>query len=82
MTDCMKKLKHLIVWRFEDAPAILRNLSTNGGDEDWLVEAPPGWIDHGYGMPFWMEQMDSMGDPKTYPHPKSKGWTVLIWSHS
>lgn len=25
------------IWRFKDAPEIYRNLSTNGGDEDWVV---------------------------------------------
>ncbi len=36
--------KHLanaiILWRFEDAPAYLRKLSTHGGDEDWLAIIP------------------------------------------
>jgi hypothetical protein len=30
----------IVVWRFHDAPAELKALSTNGGDEDWLALVP------------------------------------------
>lgn len=42
------------VWRFEDAPKRYRDLSTNGGDEDWVAFVPAalaneyiGWMDEG-----------------------------------
>lgn len=38
--------KNLIkVWPFHHAPRELRELSTNGGDEDWLALVPPGFKD-------------------------------------
>jgi hypothetical protein len=39
------------LWRFEDAPEHLQELSTNGGDEDWLLLVPPG-----QDAPFWVER--------------------------
>ena len=49
MNDMMIK-----VWRFEDAPQEYRDLSTNGGDEDWIAFVPSvigdeyiGWLDDG-----------------------------------
>ena len=42
---CMPPVAHIMkepitVWSFYDAPKELRDLSTNGGDEDWLAEIP------------------------------------------
>jgi hypothetical protein len=68
------------VWKFDEAPIELQNLSTNGGDEDWIVELPPGFEE--YGLPHWVECMDSMGEPKSYPHPYIAKWTVVIGSHA
>ena len=64
------------VWKFYDAPKQFRALSTNGGDEDWLVELPPGWEENG--TPYWIEAMDSCREPKSYPHPTKLGWKVII----
>ena len=68
------------VWVFNEAPKELRELSTNGGDEDWLVELPPGW--ENYGTPFWIEAMDSCREPSHYPHPTRPGWKVIIGAHA
>jgi hypothetical protein len=38
------------LWRFQDAPVYLQQLSTNGGDEDWVLLVPAG-VD----APFWVE---------------------------
>jgi hypothetical protein len=42
------------VWRFKDAPKEFRDLSTHGGDEDWLAHVPEelagayiSWIESG-----------------------------------
>lgn len=32
--------QHITVWRFDDAPEEYRNLSTHGGDEDWVIFVP------------------------------------------
>lgn len=69
-----------IVWKFHDAPQELRDLSQNGGDEDWLVELPPGWDE--YGLPFWCEAMDSMHEPQSYDHPAKPEWQVVIGAHA
>lgn len=69
----------IIVWHFDDAPEHLRNLSHGGGDEDWLVEAPPGsWGDY---IPGWVECLDSLRTPQICPHPTKDGWSIVIGSH-
>lgn len=74
MNHCAK------VWRFEDAPKRLRDLSTNGGDEDWLVELPPGFDT--YGLPDWVDVMDALRCPQRIAHPTRPGWLVVIASHA
>lgn len=44
------------VWPWDGAPASLRELSTNGGDEDWVALVPVGWD-----CPAWMEQGTMFG---------------------
>jgi hypothetical protein len=68
------------VWVFQQAPAYLQRLSTNGGDEDWIVELPPGLED--YGLPYWVECTDSCHEPDRFDHPRRKGWSVVIGSHA
>lgn len=70
-----------LVWQYHQAPKNLACLSTNGGDEDWLVELPLDWEDE-YGMPFWIQEMDSMREPREYPHPTKPGWKVVIGAHA
>lgn len=43
----------MTVWVFRDAPAYLKECSSNGGDEDWLVEVPPNIGPE----PLWMSSM-------------------------
>lgn len=76
----MTPLPRITVWRFRDAPAFPQALSTNGGDEDWLVELPPGL--QGYGLPAWIERMDCMCEPLSYPHPDKPDWSVIIGCHT
>ena len=35
------------IWRFSDAPKEYQELSSYGGDEDWILACPDGW-DMGY----------------------------------
>lgn len=69
----------IIVWRFEDAPENLRNLSTNGGDEDWIAIIPPhlreayiSWIETG--------SFDSCHTPQVIQ--RKDGSVVYIGSHA
>jgi len=71
----------ITVYRFCDAPADLRALSTHGGDEDWVVvlppsfaEDPPDWLTgHGFGNGWLPDLMD---------HPTLPGWKVCIGAHA
>jgi hypothetical protein len=73
--------KALKIWRFEDAPTKYRKLSTNGGDEDWLVFIPNSVAENVlmYGMPYWME---SMGCCSTDSYTLPNGDVVVIASHA
>lgn len=53
----MEQVGCIKVWRFEDAPARLRDLSDHGGDEDWLAVVPAhlaeeyiSWMESGFGV--------------------------------
>ena len=43
--------KMIRVWYFDDAPKQYRDLSTNGGDEDWLALVPKDYKRN----PLWLE---------------------------
>ncbi len=68
----------MFVWRFDDAPECLRALSTNGGDEDWLVymgaDVKPDWV------PSWVEAMDAGHEPDRFDLPN--GAVVFIGAHA
>lgn len=69
----------ILVWRYHNAPKELQ-ISTNGGDEDWLAELPPDFTDD-Y-IP-WIES-SSFGGYETLemPHPTKTGWTIRIGVHA
>lgn len=70
----------IAVWRFEDAPAYLQAVSTNGGDEDWLAVVPPHLADEW--IP-WLE-VPAFGSCRAarFDHPVAKGYKVVIGSHT
>jgi hypothetical protein len=72
----MKEDPKLIkMWRFEDAPQELQELSTNGGDEDWLFLLPHGMNTEGL---WWMENaLNIVNEYKT-----STGQICIITAHS
>ncbi len=79
----MEHKDFIYVWRFEDAPETLQNLSDNGGDEDWIAAAPTeefknayiGWI---VGAGF-----DTCCEPQIYENPDAMpGYTIYIGSHA
>lgn len=84
LSNCYFPTKDAIkVWKFNDAPEYLRNLSNNGGDEDWLAVIPPGYKDEW--IP-WMESGSEFGcccvDEYDYPSLTLKGFKVRIGSHA
>lgn len=66
------------VWRFEDAPKELQELSPHGGDEDWLAVVPPGLADQWIG---WIE-IGYFGSCEVTSHPLPDGSVVRIGAHS
>lgn len=69
------------VWKFEDAPRALQDLSTNGGDEDWIVALPKIWMEEGY-IPQWVQATDIRKEPMQYWHPTNPDYIIFIWSHA
>ena len=67
---------HIRVWPYDQAPKPLRDLSTNGGDEDWIAVVP-------YGMPrpLWMEEGSAFGCCSVDAFEILAG-TVYIGSHA
>jgi hypothetical protein len=69
------------IWSFYDAPQELQELSTNGGDEDWIAVVPDylkkEWIS-------WLEPGSTFGCfcVNEYDHPTIKGYEVRIGCHS
>ena len=68
----------IMVWRYRDAPQEFKDLSTNGGDEDWVAFVPDA-LTHAY-IP-WMEECSSFGccDVSEYP---VEGGIIRIGSHA
>lgn len=71
----------IIVYKFDDAPEILKKLSLHGGDEDWLFEIPYYLIkeDQDNMLLNWINNLSY--ETSTYPHPTKSGWEVRIISH-
>jgi len=71
---------HIKVWRFQDAPEELKNMSKNGGDEDWVALVPQKFEDE-Y-IP-WIES-NSFGRccVNEYVYLVYPGYRVFIGCHS
>ena len=69
------------LWRFDEAPEELRDLSTFGGDEDWLAELPPSFDDD---TPDWLYRLAASagGDLILHNHPSKPGWKICIVAHA
>lgn len=66
------------IWPFDKAPQKWRELSQNGGDEDWIAEVDTGLID----VPFFLEEGGRFGCCSVEKHEIEKGLTVLIGCHA
>lgn len=68
-----------VVWEASIAPPELLDLSTNGGDEDWVtVTTAGGWVDRHQWSTTWLSRTDS-DEPARYEHD---GMAVYIGSHA
>lgn len=71
------------VWDFDKAPTELKALSTNGGDEDWLVLVPPAYKDRYMNCQHWINSLGSCGEPDEHTVIiGGEEWTVFIGSHA
>lgn len=74
----------VVVWRFRDAPAHLRALSTNGGDEDYVLLCRDGVFgatqERAPSIP-WAEEGGRFGCFRVEEHRIDGAW-VLIGCHS
>lgn len=70
---------HVRIWRFKDAPEELKQLSDNGGGEDWLALIPPKLTDE---FILWLECPYFGNDVSEYGHPELPGYKVKIGAHS
>lgn len=71
-------MNYIKIYRFEDAPEELKMLSTNGGDEDWIVIIPPSLQDEYIS---WFETGTSFGFGRVEVHMLENGNKVLIGCH-
>lgn len=69
----------ILVWEFDKAPQELKDLSRNGGDEDWVVYVPAGALKCGW-TPVWLEDIDTCGEPQRIQ--MECGALVYIGSHA
>lgn len=73
-----KFMEPILVWEYYEAPEELQ-ISTNGGDEDWIAEVPPSYK---Y-TPSWIESSPfGICCTDRYDHPTKEGWTIFIGSHA
>ena len=71
-------MNYISIYRFKDAPQQWRDLSTNGGDEDWLAFVPDS-LKSEY-MPFLEEGSGRFGN--IVDSYDVAGGVVLISSHA
>lgn len=71
----------ITIWPFEDAPEHLRQLSTNGGDEDYLIIFPPGMTVEN--MPWQIERaVDALERCETSYYDAPDGRLIAITCHA
>lgn len=66
------------LWHFRDAPREYQELSTNGGDEDWVLWVPPDVT-----PPWWAEDGNTQFAPShADEYELDDGSLVLIGCHA
>lgn len=69
----------IVVWHYSEAPNKFQELSTNGGDEDWIAFVPASY--NGV-CPNWLEEENcGFGRNSIDSHPIANG-TIYIGSHA
>lgn len=77
--DDTEEFPSIVVYEFHKAPKELRELSNNGGDEDWIAVVPAAlkskWIP-------WLETGSAFGCCQVYEYPLASGDEVRIGCHA
>lgn len=77
--------KTIKIWAFDDAPEEYKNLSKNGGDEDWLAYVPVYYATEYSPIPFFLDDESfgccSVDQYKVIKKGKRIG-TVVIGCHA
>lgn len=68
---------HIKIFPFHAAPEGLAELSTNGGDEDWIAVVPAG-----FDVPFFLEEGGRFGCCTVEKHEHWSGCKILIGCHA
>lgn len=72
-------MNYIKVYRFEDAPKELQDLSTNGGDEDWIAIVPHNMKDDDI---LWLEAGTPFGCCCVDEYWLENGNKIYIGSHA
>ena len=86
----MKKPPKIEIYRFEDAPQDLQDMSTNGGDEDWIAIVPYELMRYHQGdfddwaLPMFLLSFSPFGCCKVefHNHPTRKNCVIAIGCHA
>jgi hypothetical protein len=73
--------KTILVWRFYDAPKELQNLSSHGGDEDWLAFVPQTICNDDTVYLGWLESGSPFGCCDVSQH-EYEGGRIYIGAHA
>jgi len=71
--------KSIRIWRFDDAPKEYRDMSRNGGDEDWVAVVPSNYVNEYLGF---LAEGTSFGCCAVDEFMLDDGSKLLIGSHA
>lgn len=69
------------VWRYDDAPKWMRDLSPHGGDEDWIAHVPACHRPEDDAIR-WLDSGTAFGVCDVSRHPQSDGSCIYIGAHA
>ena len=77
----------ITIWHFWDVPKEFKQLSCNGGDEDWVAYIPKQLVEEAEEdnlevLPEWMMEGTSFGCCKVEEHYLADGSVVAIGCHA
>lgn len=77
LIQCYDGQNVIIIWPFDSAPQELKDLSSNGGDEDWIAVAPHSIMNN----VMFLEAGSSFGCCRVQEIEVGR-WCVKIGSHA